>query len=643
MERTDNEKCADISIAVFVAMHSSVRAVDHLTEVLKKHCPGTPLSKLHLKRTKCSSIILNVLEPVFMSELISEIGDKPYSILVDESTDVSSDKYMAYCIRYFNDELNDIVVDFLGLQVVTDTTAPVLYEAFKEFLRAHGLPYENLVGLGTDGASNLCAVNKKNENNSLWTLLRTDLPNLQLLKCMCHSLHKCSEKAMMELPSSLEFLLRESRNWFSHSSLRLAKYYQLYTSTYGSMPQKLVKLSDTRWLVFEAAVRTTLEQWEPLKTHFNDISNANSNEEKCYTARTLAAMFNNEEHLLYLQFLAPVLKQLSDMNKKFQASRADLVGVYAELRGLLILLARKIFKPVFMENRNPPSRSGTFSVDNHKEDLRRVKTALDQVNTEFGSSLLSLTDIDFGSNFETACNEMVASKKITKDVIRNVQHKCLNFLKKLLTEMVNRFPQNMEVISKLHAFNPYVSTDSGPLRPRACDLPWELKPPKCSKEDIEIQWDKLVTLRREDICGSNMIEDAVKFWSTVAKMKNAIGEEQFPDLAAFALRALSLPLSNAVVERVFSVMSVVKTKLRNRMKIPMLNAIMRTRLYLMVRDICCENFIPTRNMYQLHNSNMYQRSKSVRGSYNYVQVDRDLTEQEEGEMMDELITLYFDI
>jgi len=76
---------------------------------------------------------------------------------------------MAYCIQYFNDELDDIVVDFLGLQIVTEATAVVLHRSFKEFLSAYGLPLQNLVGLGTHGASNLCAVNKKDENNSLWT------------------------------------------------------------------------------------------------------------------------------------------------------------------------------------------------------------------------------------------------------------------------------------------------------------------------------------------------------------------------------------------------------------------------------------------------------------------------------------------
>lgn len=52
------------------------------------------------------------------------------------------------------------MVDFLGLQIETSTTAEILHQSFKAFLSAYSIPFENLVGLRTDGASNLCAVNK---------------------------------------------------------------------------------------------------------------------------------------------------------------------------------------------------------------------------------------------------------------------------------------------------------------------------------------------------------------------------------------------------------------------------------------------------------------------------------------------------
>ncbi|CAH0403832.1 unnamed protein product [Chilo suppressalis] len=135
---------------------------------------------------------------------------------------------------------------------------------------------------------------------ALFTLLKADLPHLQLLKCVCHSLSLCASKACTELPSCLEYLLRETRNWFAHSPLRMKVYQNLFeTINDGKKPLKLTQLSATRWLAFYAAVNTNINQWLELKTHYNMIK---SSEERCYTAR------------VYLLFLCPILKEVTNVN-----------------------------------------------------------------------------------------------------------------------------------------------------------------------------------------------------------------------------------------------------------------------------------------------------------------------------------------
>ncbi|KAG0414406.1 hypothetical protein HPB47_008440 [Ixodes persulcatus] len=67
-----------------------------------------------------------------------------------------------------------------------------------------------------------------------------------------------------------------------------------------------------------------------------------------------------------------------------------------------------------------------------------------------------------------------------------------------------------------------------------------------------------------------------------------------------------MPLSNADVERVFSLMNVVKSRYRNRMKNPMLSGILHLRYGLKFRGVCCRDFQLTAKMLQLFNSkNMY--------------------------------------
>ena len=73
----------------------------------------------------------------------------------------------------------------------------------------------------------------------------------------------------------------------------------------------------------------------------------------------------------------------------------------------------------------------------------------------------------------------------------------------------------------------------------------------------------------------------------------------------YCLACLSLPVSNAVVERIFSVVSAVKTKSRNRMTLSMLDAIIRIRTYLMERDKCCRDFVVTHAMLQRFTVDMH--------------------------------------
>lgn len=67
------------------------------------------------------------------------------------------------------------------------------------------------------------------------------------------------------------------------------------------------------------------------------------------------------------------------------------------------------------------------------------------------------------------------------------------------------------------------------------------------------------------------------FWAEVGSYRDAHGVNPFAELATLAMTVLSLPFSNAVVERCFSDMSIVKSKRRNRLKIYTLNTLISAR------------------------------------------------------------------
>lgn len=63
-----------------------------------------------------------------------------------------------------------------------------------------GLNLSKLIGIGTDGANNLCG-----KYHSLFTNLKQKSPNLQIVRCICHSLNNAVSKASEQFPSTIDY------------------------------------------------------------------------------------------------------------------------------------------------------------------------------------------------------------------------------------------------------------------------------------------------------------------------------------------------------------------------------------------------------------------------------------------------------
>jgi hypothetical protein len=282
-------------LASYIAAHTSIRSVDHITDIINdilknknQHKAQTSTStysgdqdQIHLHRTKCSVIIKRVISPSLLSELIKDIKDSPFSLIIDESTDVATEKLLCIIIRYYSVEKNDIVTQFLTLLSVVYTTAEDLYNEITKFFNSINLNLNNLIGIGTDGASNMCG-----KHHSLFTLLKTNLKleNLILVKCVCHSLHLCASKASEIFSDEIDFLIKETYNWFKNSVIRMHQYQEIYDLiNNGEKFYKLSKLSSTRWLSRYRAVEKILVQYLSLETFFSMVAA----KERCHTAKLL--------------------------------------------------------------------------------------------------------------------------------------------------------------------------------------------------------------------------------------------------------------------------------------------------------------------------------------------------------------------
>ena len=129
-------------------------------------------------------------------------------------------------------------------------------------------------------------------------------------------------------------------------------------------------------------------------------------------------------------------------------------------------------------------------------------------------------------------------------------------------------------------------------RPKFSQLPF-LHLAEENQTIIEEQYRKLPFIEwteEKQFKENGIPQDTEQFW------KGIMQHPQFKELAIFALTCLITPVSNAVVERVFSLLTCIKSTARNRLQLALLEAIIRIRAELLVSNRCCNDFVPSANM-----------------------------------------------
>ncbi|XP_015122562.1 uncharacterized protein LOC107044991 [Diachasma alloeum] len=105
---------AEIKIAAFCADHQiAYNALDHLSDLLKECFPDSRIAqKMAVKRTKGTAIVKNVIGETERRILAEKLKNTKFSILTDESTDISATKTSYLLVRYFDEGEGKVVSKF---------------------------------------------------------------------------------------------------------------------------------------------------------------------------------------------------------------------------------------------------------------------------------------------------------------------------------------------------------------------------------------------------------------------------------------------------------------------------------------------------------------------------------------------------
>ena len=122
---------------------------------------------------------------------------------------------MAVVVRYFDESSKDVCDALFDSLIVEDGSAQGLYTSLKAMFTEAGIPLTNIIGFGSDNCNTMLG-----KTGGFQAFLRTDVPNVFVLGCVCHSFALCASYAVKHLPSWLENFLKDVSAYFSRSSKR---------------------------------------------------------------------------------------------------------------------------------------------------------------------------------------------------------------------------------------------------------------------------------------------------------------------------------------------------------------------------------------------------------------------------------------
>lgn len=268
-------------------------------------------------------------------------------------------------------------------------------------------------------------------------------------------------------------------------------------------------------------------------------------------------MFSTPENKLYLTFLS-TLRSIIELNRLFQSDSVDPVKLFKDLNDAVYSLLQMLVVP---------------------SQLKKI-SHYDLAKFDFKSFCMPLECMNFGYEFN------VLTVKIHQESVAQVKERCKDFLIVLISELQKRIPDNIKILDQISTFSP--QSASSKVKADITDIAAKFKHSLCNDISSTVQeWN---ILHRAEVAEVGCTET---FWAEINELTDAGGNKRYGNISKLVLGLLSLPFSNAAVERAFSIVNIVKDKLRNKISIKMVEAILHVRCTF---GIECSEFKPTAAM-----------------------------------------------
>lgn len=308
-------------------------------------------------------------------------------------------------------------------------------------------------------------------------------------------------------------------------------------------PHKLLHPCQTRWLSLHSAVKRLLEQLPALKLFFTQAAL----EDRLLSAESILQKLHDPFSKLYLEFLDYVLPIFSDLNKEMQTENPKIYTLHSRVSAVLHTILECYMKPRILES-----------------------TPLSAVSVRDPANFLPLEEVYLGGRVTVS---LQACQNLDKQLLDAFRLRCLDFYIEGASQILQRFNLKDPVLTSLKALDPQsvLMKTVQSIAPLAAHFPNLV--PESDINEIDSEWR---LLRNTEL---NVVPDisAYNFWQKVGDFKKGDDTPLFPRVGNLMKKLLCLPHSSASVERLFSQVNLMKTKVRNSLNTETLNGMLHAR------------------------------------------------------------------
>lgn len=238
--------------------------------ILKMRAEDVPELKSWLQRSGYKWLHHDVVEEILkmiadhvLNKVLNEVRrEKYFSIMIDETSDISRLEQVCIALRYVTDELV-VKEQFVGFYQTGDTKADTLFNIVKDMMIRFQLNMNDIRGQCYDGASNVSG-----HISGLQTKILEHCSTALFVHCVAHHLNLVQD-ALTNITDTRDFIgtVQKMISFVRGSPRRLAE----FSNFQDDNAPKLSPYCPTRWCMRVKSLKTIKDNYAALMDFFNDV------------------------------------------------------------------------------------------------------------------------------------------------------------------------------------------------------------------------------------------------------------------------------------------------------------------------------------------------------------------------------------